>query len=547
MKRLLAASLAAIELAALAPSAAAQNPPPVVESIEVRVASVEVIVTDSAGRHVHGLRQSDFQLFEDGQPQPLTNFYEVGPEEVAVTSAAGASGPAAAAEPSRRRHIILFVDSYSLHPFHRNAVLTSLTRFAEREVRAGDSVAVVEWTASGTKTHVPFTDDMTTIRAGLDHLRTHANAASVDRDHQAVRSLCTSMHNAALQRVMSMHDAEETCRLRAEGEEDREMGLLQNLATSIHSTAAAMAGLEGRKVLVLAGSYLPQRPGLELEFFIRSLFEGAPERAQTSTPSSSVTLEAIAREANASGVSIYTVDASTRDDVIGSDKSQLPSPAEAFTKQVNTDFSYERISSATGGSMFHTATQFDAAFDAIGADLASYYSLGYRPSSAGREHQIEVRTRDRSLHVRTRNSLALKTRLMDAEDRVIANLYRDVGAAEWPLRLQLGTAIRDGRNFRIPVEVEIPSTLLLLPAGDRLTGSVTVLWAAGSSIGDASNVTSKRLAIDIPASDESSFRSKPISFHVEVLVRPGSGTVSIAAIDETAGTSGFSRQRYDAR
>jgi hypothetical protein len=48
--------------------------PPVVIPIGTEVVRVDVIVTDKAGKAVRDLKAQDFQLFEDGQPQPITSF-----------------------------------------------------------------------------------------------------------------------------------------------------------------------------------------------------------------------------------------------------------------------------------------------------------------------------------------------------------------------------------------------------------------------------------------------------------------------------------------
>src|SRR5205809_6935145 len=59
-----------------------------VETIEVRVTNVDVVVTDRAGNPVHGLTRDDFELLENGKPQTITNFYEVKPEPTGATSIA---------------------------------------------------------------------------------------------------------------------------------------------------------------------------------------------------------------------------------------------------------------------------------------------------------------------------------------------------------------------------------------------------------------------------------------------------------------------------
>jgi Ca-activated chloride channel family protein len=44
------------------------------ESVDVDVVQVTAVVTDDDGRFVKGLRQSDFTILEDNEPQPLTHF-----------------------------------------------------------------------------------------------------------------------------------------------------------------------------------------------------------------------------------------------------------------------------------------------------------------------------------------------------------------------------------------------------------------------------------------------------------------------------------------
>lgn len=45
--------------------------------IEVIVNNVEVIVTDKKGNRITGLKPENFEIYEDGVLQKMTNFYEV--------------------------------------------------------------------------------------------------------------------------------------------------------------------------------------------------------------------------------------------------------------------------------------------------------------------------------------------------------------------------------------------------------------------------------------------------------------------------------------
>jgi len=64
---------------ALVASAQQQQPAPaptLSERIEVRVAGIDVVVTDRAGNVITGLTKDDFELLENKVPRPIVNFYE---------------------------------------------------------------------------------------------------------------------------------------------------------------------------------------------------------------------------------------------------------------------------------------------------------------------------------------------------------------------------------------------------------------------------------------------------------------------------------------
>ena len=78
VKRILALiTLAATSLVAQQSQQSPSSLPKLVESIDVKVINVDVVVTDKKGNAVTGLTKDDFELFENGQPKLITNFYEV--------------------------------------------------------------------------------------------------------------------------------------------------------------------------------------------------------------------------------------------------------------------------------------------------------------------------------------------------------------------------------------------------------------------------------------------------------------------------------------
>src|ERR1051325_5259355 len=144
---------AAIPLAFLAVTLFAQERQPdpfFSETIEVRIINVDAIVTDSSGRPVRGLTKDDFEVFENGTKQEISNFAEM---SGATSTASGGrataeapprieSAPALPQQDVRSRKIVIFIDNASLRIFTRNKVFDAMKAFVRQSVRPGDEVMI---------------------------------------------------------------------------------------------------------------------------------------------------------------------------------------------------------------------------------------------------------------------------------------------------------------------------------------------------------------------------------------------------------------------
>src|SRR5437867_1431417 len=131
---------------ALSPLLLAQQPiPRLGESIEVSIVNVDVFVTDADGRRVQGLTKDDFQIFQDGKRQPITNFAEYRGGNL-PPPAVGQPAPAEAQEPPRqKRTMVIFVDRFSLPRFRSEPMFDAIRSFLHHVVRPGDAVSIVSW------------------------------------------------------------------------------------------------------------------------------------------------------------------------------------------------------------------------------------------------------------------------------------------------------------------------------------------------------------------------------------------------------------------
>ncbi len=149
------------------------NPVPL-ES-RVNLVPVRIVVRDSNGKAIANLHREDFQLFEDGKPQIVSNFTEETP--ASLSGAAGASAaesktgeiagrPAAAFLPPGRFVALLFDDPHlNLQDLMRARI--AAMSYVEKFLAPTDRVAV--FTVSG-QMQTDFTDDRAKLRANLAEL-----------------------------------------------------------------------------------------------------------------------------------------------------------------------------------------------------------------------------------------------------------------------------------------------------------------------------------------------------------------------------------------
>src|ERR1044072_3768686 len=109
------------------------------ETIDVSVVNVDAIVTDHQGNRVRGLTKDDFQIFENGKLQPISNFSEIG-----ITQSQG--GVSVVHQP---RTIVVFIEHFRAPDFRRDPFFNGMREFLHRTVRPGGSVKIA---TSATKT-----------------------------------------------------------------------------------------------------------------------------------------------------------------------------------------------------------------------------------------------------------------------------------------------------------------------------------------------------------------------------------------------------------
>lgn len=532
----------------LATLSASAQPKPLVETYEVRVTSIEVVVTDPAGKPIRGLDRSMFRIYEDGVEQEITNFSEIDLVEVVVPEEPGEAPPP---RPDVAvRHVQIFVDEYSMDPMHRASVLDELVRTLRLTLQDDDEVSIVRWTRR-LKVELPFTRDLDRVYETLGRIRTEGaqggafasqRRITVTRIVGAVDDGPVIGYGQAYQNALSL--------ARFYAEELR--GHLRNLAADMGSAMSTMGGFPGRKAMVFVSENLPRNPGIEMFELADRAFEPylghrANSKAEAIGYDESLSIQAITRAANANGVSFYAV-SSNRLATSGRDASEAEALPGLETVEMmalaNNAGSLQQIAEATGGATSLYTNTLDAMLTRLTTDLNSYYSIGYRPSgSDDRVRGIRVEVDMPGVVVRARDEFVAKSNDEELGDRALSCLFRERCETDFRIAVITGEAKKKRRNRHlVPVEVRIPMTALtLVPQGDASVGGFFVHVAAASEGGGLSEVVGKSQRVSVPASDLPSIQDKYVSWRADLVVEKGKTRIVVAVADEVSLLMGFGK------
>lgn len=546
LKLLFAALIAALPLAAQE-----QPPAKLVETIDVRVINVDVVVTDRKGNRVKGLKADDFEIFENGTPRNVSNFYEV--DSARPTPRATPTPQAAPTQPdkeavvseppaSQHRRFIIFIDNLSLTPFNRNPVFKSLKKFLATGTKPGDEFMVATWNRS-MKVRVPFTSDVAQVEQMLDIV---AGESSYGLHNMSERK---GVENQ-IRDAKSVDDAIITARSYAQSVDHD----LRQTVDALNGLLSTLAGVDGKKVLILTSQGLPMSPGKELFFYVDEM---ARQKNWASTGSvllqaanfdGTMLIQSIARTANANGITIYALHAGGLGGYNeGSAENSTPTP---YTVQqaamTNSTDSMQLVAAMTGGIAAVGTNNFDGALEMLENDLNTYYSLGYRSGTerVDRQRMLEVRTKNRKYSVRARRSFVEKSIRTEMNDRVVANLFYDRPQNEMKISLTTRQPVpNDQYTFKVPLEIHIPmEKLTLLPQGELVIGGFSVYVVVANKDGDMSDVVSQTHQVKVTPDDLTNIAGKYYTYEIELVMEKGRNRISVGVVDDIANTTGFERQ-----
>jgi len=328
-----------------------QTTDPVIR-VDVDLRQVDLVVTDAKGHHITDLRTEEFQVFEDGKEQKITNFswIEVSPPPTGARLANllkkpslmekfsgvahiektpgndSVSGPVANPRKEEIRRTIAFVMNN-----HGVPVMDRVRKLIDEQLTPSDMVSI----RSTARSVVPMPHGMEEIRDSMGIFQQFTN----DK-----RQL-----DAALERVPRTCDFIHTC--------------ITDVVGALRSAIQSLSTVPGRKAIVFVGGYSgPVGPIIEM--------------------------------ANRAGVVINVLN-------------PAGTPMDAMVEGFPGAESIVQLAKQTGGSWLLSTPGPDLTTDLneVMEDLSGYYLLGFHPNRNDGDvpHKIEVKVLRAGLIVRARN------------------------------------------------------------------------------------------------------------------------------------------------
>jgi VWFA-related protein len=376
---------------------------------------VNVDVRDKSGQPVKGLKQEDFQVFEDGKPQQVVNFKyeEVAPTKAIIenattlgraSTAKGAvpitvvGAPKPVAKPSEtpadappeapkkidsdqspltseevagHRVWVLLFDTSSMQPDDVQRAVDSAIKWSNESMSPSDLVALL--TVSSTlQVLQDITNDKAKILDGLKKLSAADGTASAATDVDSSTMSADEATTAATadtttvdQSAQEIDSFNNDVRLRA-----------------IKTVCDNLTGFQQKKAMLYWSSGM-QRNGSDNQVELRAMDQSCVRANVTINPIDARGLQAVPPGGNSRTGSRSGLGASNGSNV-----------ASQFTQLAAQQETLQAMAADTGGEAFTDSNDFGEAFTKVERSISAYYILGYTSTNSnqdGHYRRIDVK------------------------------------------------------------------------------------------------------------------------------------------------------------
>jgi VWFA-related protein len=518
--------------------------PPLTERVEVKIINVDVDVLDRAGRPVTDLTKDDFEIFEDGRPQKITNFYTI--ENSGIKGASG-PGDAAASTSQFRRKFILLVDNNYIDKIQRDVALAEIDRFVDGSFNGEHEWAIAMISQRLEVVH-PFTANKAEIHAAIDRIR---NSGAFPEQHEIDRSILSDrlrrmeVQNSVDSSLIPTIDYAKVVRFQAREQTYRALRAIRNTARAVREMTRGYAASEGKKVLILLNG------GMETNTNFSSYTRDEPDHEITEAQRQiGIALDEVVTEANASNFAIHIINAKRRGMIapqheVENQSSGINLQADPNSKgndpidTTDVDSSQLTVALGTGGS--YSTKPVDTSLAAVESLSSNFYSLGYSPrlEDDRQYHSIKVRVKRSGVRVAHRTGYIDLTPEDRLEQFLQARFSLDEKLGSLPVKVTLGSAVPREKGVSVPVFTSLAmDKLTVIPMDGDYVGRVHVYVSIFDADGKNQGFHHQMQEVRIPRAQYETIGTSNFKYKLNVQLGKGAFTIVITLRDDLSNEIG---------
>jgi VWFA-related protein len=508
--------------------------------ISTRLVQVSVIVEEH-GQPVTGLKQEDFALFDQGQPQKISFFSEHDTSITANASAIASAPPAPdvfsnriAEKPGVPSSVtVILLDLLNTHSSDMAYARNQVVKFIEA-LQPQDRVALYGLSDQLYILH-DFTHDATALKMALNHYKNVESGSVSASEYTAADTgddLMDAFLNQSSQRLSDFFT----------------LNRVENTAAALEAIGNHLASLPGRKNLVWVSSSFPFEIGYD-----------APTSDSTAEHRVfSKEIEGAAQALNNANVAIYPVDARA---LVAGPSGPLPTPqGRTLARPPRTPSAVSGPSPATletmnviaertGGKAFYNTNDIKGAVRRAIDDSRVTYTLGYYPAHNqwdGRFREIKVELTRKGAQLRYRKGYFAfpgGTPDANAQKKVLADISNTpLEDTEFGLTIKadpspVGSQDADKRKLETRLKFDT-SQMSFEQKDGKYVDKVDVVWVQLGANGK--NIFTGAQTVDLnllPASFEK-VKSSGLTLNTIVDLRANCTTLRVVARDQGSGVIG---------
>jgi VWFA-related protein len=529
-----------------APAGQAPSAPPASQTptfkLQVDFVEVDAIVTDARGNYVRDLKKEDFQVFEDGKPQAVTNF---APVDIPIERGERPLFAKAPVEPDVQsnerpfsgRVYVMVLDSAHTLPQNTNLVRRAAKRFIDEKLGSNDLMAVVSarGIGGGDSGGQEFTNNRRLLNAAVEKFRgTEPRSATLNKiDDVTFNSAQRAATRAAGGTPNDPTDID------GKEREFNARAVLEELT----AVAEWFASVHGRKKSILFFSE-------GISYDIHDVFANNGNNAAVMIQTRMQDLIRATTKANAV---IYTIDprglqglsdGSIELTSVGPEEN-LPQLSERGLQNESrlARESLQNLAGETGGFAIVNTNGFANNYDRIVQENSSYYMLAYYPPNPKRDgkfHNISVRVSRPGLTVRARKGYASPSGKLTvpAKSDLSAEM---IDTLQSPIPVSgLGMKV-----FAVPFKGTAPNASVLLGVElrgrDLITaanGKIELAYWAVDAKGKMKASQKESITLNLKPETKSRVEQSGLRVLSRMEVPAGSYQLRVAARDTTGGAVG---------